>query len=262
MIDIIKAKTAFDNYVSAFDMDDDMIKLKYDHTFRVCEQSEKISESLNLNEEDTHLSYLIALLHDIGRFEQSMAYKTFNDSKSVDHAELGCQILFDKGLIREFIEEDSYDEIIRKAIMYHNKYSIPNGLDEREMMHAKIIRDIDKIDIMYNAIFLGQIKVNSDNSPISDEVRRNFFENKSIEHSIKKTKNDNILTMIAFIFDLNYEYSAKYFKDNRFIELFNEKINNDKIFDTYIKYAINYLEGKCKNARGKILTQTSRRRKI
>lgn len=33
------------------------------------------------------------MLHDIGRFEQIRCFGTFNDGMSVDHAELGADIL-------------------------------------------------------------------------------------------------------------------------------------------------------------------------
>ena len=112
MIDLKRANEAFDNYVKNYDMSNEKISLKYYHTYRVCEQSTSICKSLNLSKEDTDIAYLIALLHDIGRFEQIKVYDTFDDEKSIDHALFGCKILFEEGLIREFIIDDSYDEII------------------------------------------------------------------------------------------------------------------------------------------------------
>ena len=35
----------------------------------------------------------VALLHDVGRFEQYKRYGTFNDRKSVNHAALGVEIM-------------------------------------------------------------------------------------------------------------------------------------------------------------------------
>ena len=46
------------------------IKLKVVHTYGVIEKSEYIGKELNLSNEQIELSKLIALLHDIGRFEQ------------------------------------------------------------------------------------------------------------------------------------------------------------------------------------------------
>ena len=78
MIDRKKANNAFDKYTSNFNMTNKLIYLKYNHTYRTVDQSLNICKSLNLNEEDTNIAYLIALLHDFGRFEQVKKYNTFN----------------------------------------------------------------------------------------------------------------------------------------------------------------------------------------
>ena len=68
MIDIIKAEKAFKEYLSNYDINDDKIKLKLTHTYGVVNASEYLSKKLNLSKEDTDVSRLIALLHDIGRY--------------------------------------------------------------------------------------------------------------------------------------------------------------------------------------------------
>ena len=70
MIDINKAKSEFMEYVKNYDQDNPRIVLKISHSFRVMEQSKKIAESINLDEEQIELATLIGLLHDIARFEQ------------------------------------------------------------------------------------------------------------------------------------------------------------------------------------------------
>ena len=56
------------------------------------------------------------MLHDIARFEQVKRYHTFVDRNSVNHGELGVKILFEEGLIRNFIEE--YNKIYEKVKQY------------------------------------------------------------------------------------------------------------------------------------------------
>ena len=95
------------------------------------------------------MARLIALLHDIGRFEQSkMSSDVYDiaDATFFDHAQYGVKILFEDNLIRNFIDDNSYDNIIYKAILNHNRLEIEEGLNEKELLHAKIIRDADKID--------------------------------------------------------------------------------------------------------------------
>ena len=249
MIDLKRANEAFDNYVKNYDMSNEKISLKYYHTFRVCEQSIAISKSLNLSKEDTDIAYLIALLHDIGRFEQVKRFNTFNDEKSMDHALYGCKILFEEGLIRDFIVDDSYDEIIKKAVYNHNKLYIEENLNEREMLHSKIIRDADKIDIIYNVTDLGQIKLNDDDSEISEKVRESFFKENIVSKLDMKTHNDSIMVKFAFVFDLNFRYSFEYFKENDFVNKMYSKLKNKSIFKEYVDELNKYIEGKCNDVR-------------
>ena len=249
MIDREIAKDAFDKYTSNYDMSNKLIYLKYNHTYRTCEQSLGIAKSLNLNEEDTDIAYLIALLHDFGRFEQAKIYNTFSDIKSIDHADLACKLLFEEGLIRNFIEDDKYDEIIRKSIYWHNKYSIDEELNERELMHAKIIRDADKLDIVYNITNLNQVDFNDDDSDISNNVKEAYRNKVSVKRNENNKKNDALLIMFAFVFDLNFDYSFKYYKDNEIIEKMYNKLKDKSKFKEYVDIINEYIEGKCKNVR-------------
>lgn len=147
LIDIKKTKQEFKRYVENYNPKDEKIKIKINHIERVAEISKKIAQNLKLSEEEIQLAELIGLLHDIGRFEQIRLYNTFNDKDSINHGEFAVKILFEDGLIRKFIETDKYDKIIKLAIVNHNRTYIEEGLTERELLHAKIIRDADKTDI-------------------------------------------------------------------------------------------------------------------
>lgn len=144
MLDINKAKDCFMNYVQQFDLTNDKIHLKLIHTLEVVHTTEYLCLHENITGIEKDLAYLIALLHDIGRFEQIKRFNSFDD-RNVDHATLGVQVLFDEGMIRQFIEDDQYDEVIRKAIAYHSLYKVPKGLDSL-LKQVLLIRDSDKLD--------------------------------------------------------------------------------------------------------------------
>ena len=63
---------------------------------------------MHLNEEDQQLAELIALLHDIGRFQQLRLYNSFSPD-TMDHAAFGVQLLFEgeNPMINRFIEDRS-----------------------------------------------------------------------------------------------------------------------------------------------------------
>ena len=104
---------------------------------------------MKLSEEDTSLAKMIALLHDIGRFEQLKQFDSFLPD-TMDHAAYGVKILFDnaphQNLIRNFIPESDFDEIIRISIAKHSDFKLDGISDARTLLHAKIIRDADKLD--------------------------------------------------------------------------------------------------------------------
>lgn len=193
-IDIEKAKQAFKEYVKNYDQEDKQVKLKIEHIERVSQLARNMAEKLKLSEEDIALAELIGLLHDIGRFEQIRIYHTFIDKKSINHGELGAKVLFEEGLIRKFIETDEFDEIIRLSIINHNRDDIEEDLTERQLLHAKLIRDADRTDIFY-ILITGEEKTiwetdNMNNEIVTNEIYREFIEDKHIKFKNMETSGD------------------------------------------------------------------------
>ena len=232
MIDLQKAREVFEEYVSNYDIENGMIKIKIEHTKRVAKISREIAENLNLSSEDIELAELIGLLHDIGRFEQAKIYGTFNDAKSINHGEKAIEILFKEKWIRKFIEEDKYDSIIYNAVLYHNRPEIDNNLSEKEILHSKVIRDADKADILYVIISDPVLYVyNTDKieiEEITDEIFREFIEDKKINYKQRKTHVDILICHFAFAFDFNFEYTLRYIYDKKYMDKIAEKIKFEK----------------------------------
>lgn len=151
-INIEEAKEEFIKYTEKFNTKDENIERKQQHSLRVMKIAEQIATNLKLNEEQIQLATLIGLLHDIGRFKQYTDIEVGNNLEEFDHGDYGAKVLFEEGLIRKFIETNKYDEIIKKSIKNHNKFSIETGLTQEELLFAKLIRDADKIDILYESI--------------------------------------------------------------------------------------------------------------
>ena len=229
MIDIEKAKKYYKEYISKYNPEDPRIALKIAHIYRTAEVAKSIAQKLNLTEQDILLAELIGLLHDIGRFEQVKLYNTFLDNISVNHAEYGVKVLFEDGLIRNFIEDNKYDLIIKKAILNHNRNEIDSNItDEREILHCKIIRDADKLDI-YKVILIDSLEAAYpiDKYPkegISKDIIQGFINNHKIDYSKIKTCVDLLVGQIAYIFDINYIYS---------LERINNEIYLQKIIDKF-----------------------------
>ena len=221
MIDLVHAKNVFSEYVKGFDTKDPKIDLKIRHTFHVQNLSEYLAKKLNLNDEDFKLASLIGLLHDIGRFEQLKENDSYFDFTGLDHADYGIKLLFEDGMIREFVEENTYDEIIRKAIYHHNKITLnEEGLTEREIFFSKLIRDADKLDNYrvkvedtFESIF-GTTKEEVDKSTVTPKIFEDFKKEQLIVTKECVTYVDFWLSFLAFTFDLNFKESYIYLKEN------------------------------------------------
>lgn len=223
----------FDEYVNKYDMNIEEINYKYYHSYRVMDNMELIANNLNLKEKDVELAKCIGILHDIGRFEQFRKYQSFND-KNIDHGNYGEQIIKENNILKHFnIEEEDY-EIVYTAIRNHNKYSIESNLKERELLFAKMIRDADKLDILY-ALGSTELKniIYEDDSEISTDLDTAFYKNSPLKYSDRKNKNDNIVTLLAYPYDIYFNITLRIIEDNKYYEkIYNRLKNKDK----YIKY--------------------------
>ena len=215
--------TAFDQYTEAYDMSNVKIKLKYDHTLRVAEISEKIAKSLGLSDEDIELAWEIGLLHDIGRFEQLRRFNTFKDADSIDHAEFGADLLFGENLIAEFDDEIENNPerrlIVEKAVRYHSRYRLPEDLNERESMFCKIILDADKVDIIRVNVELGLediYDVTTEemlNAPMSEDVFATLMEGRTVSKEVRRTVVDHLAGHIALAFELEFPESRRILRE-------------------------------------------------
>ena len=240
----------FDKYVMQYDMNEKMIEYKYNHSYRVVHQAEEVCRSIDLDNVERDLASLIALLHDIARFRQWTDYKTFKDSESFDHGDEGVKILFDEGEIKNFIiDKDDY-EVVKKAVAGHNKYELDfDDMSEREKLHCKIIRDADKVDILYAFSTNRLLEVVEDDAEISENVKEEFYKHKQTKNINIKSKNDRIISMISLVFDLNYDYSKERVLNENYLKKLYSHFTNKKMFKPYIEEAINYLKGGNKNVR-------------
>ena len=132
MINYMSARKIFESYLNSYDRTDDKVRLKIVHTYGVVGQAANIARRMRLSNEDTELAKLIALLHDLGRFEQLRRFDSF-EPDTMDHAAYGVQVLFEEGMIRKFLPESTWDPIIRTAIAKHSDYSLSGAPEPNSM---------------------------------------------------------------------------------------------------------------------------------
>lgn len=196
-------RTAFDNYYGLYKNSLKDIDRKYGHCLKVSELMKELAKRLGLSKEDIVLATIIGLLHDLGRFEQLKQTASFKD-KAFDHAEYAVTYLFELGHIKEFLNTREYDAIIMNAIKYHNKYVIPDDLDERTKLFCNMIRDMDKTDIFYQCAVCYNYVYDGD---VTKEVQEEFDKGICVHLDKMKTKSDEVLQAMALLTDYNFDES-------------------------------------------------------
>ncbi|HOP63115.1 MAG TPA: HD domain-containing protein [Spirochaetota bacterium] len=189
------------------------IDLKTEHTYRVRDEIVYLAGKLGISDDDTALAEITAILHDVGRFEQFRKFRTFSDRDSVNHAELGIEIIKEGNVLREFAPES--ENLILKSILYHNRAFLPEKENERVIFFSKLLRDADKLDIWKvvleyyskrdisknSAIVLGL----PDTEGISPEVYEDLMSHSIVNMANVKNVNDFKLLQAGWVFDINFK---------------------------------------------------------
>ena len=235
MIDIKEAKIEFMNHLDSLKLDNPRVEIKRWHTMRVAENCKNIAIELGLNQEQIELAELIGVLHDIGRFEQYQIFdkntdlKVLDITKRFDHGKEGVKVLNKDNYIRKYIKDDKYDQIIYTAILEHNQYALSKGLSEEEELFSKIIKDADKLDLMYEGVevywqtpeWIKKIE----EGKLSKKMLADFYEQKLADNRNKNSEIDQILKIASFVYDINFKCSYEIIKENDYITKMIDRFN-------------------------------------
>ena len=223
--------TWFEDYVDGFSSDDPDVQknvdLKKNHTFRVRDAILDIGSNINLSEEDICIAEACAILHDIGRFEQHRKYGTFSDSKSINHAALGVRIIRKYNVLKDF--SSAAEKIIIRSVGCHNMSAVPEKNNRDWIQFLKLLRDADKIDILYviteyyNNYESGSNKVLElhlpDTGIISDAVYDPLAKGQIALVKDLRSLNDFKLYQMGWVYDLNFLRSLQIIKERGYIEM-------------------------------------------
>ncbi len=235
-------------YYSADPKIHENIKLKEDHSLRVVENTEIIIRHLNLTRNELLLALIIALFHDIGRFEQFSKYQTFSDSISCNHAEKSVEVL-KKEKVLDNLDKQSQD-LIFTAILNHNKKVLPKTTNEKQDLLNKLIRDADKLDIW--RVVLSDLENGNKNSSItlgfSNKAKYNpviiekILRKEMVDYADIQSVTDFLLTSLSWIYDINFVYSLKIISERSYIERIFKLLPVNDLFSNIKEKISTYIE--------------------
>jgi hypothetical protein len=250
-----KLKAWFEDYVCQFFSEDPVvqkgIELKAEHTRRVCDVIVDIGETLDLSIEDLCMAEASGLLHDIGRFQQYMQYRTFSDHRSVDHAALGVDVIKASRVLDGLVP--AIADIIVRVVRYHNRPFLPLGERDRCLFFLKLLRDADKVDIWRvvtdyykNAGQSRNLAIEMelpDIDQISDPVYEALMNGQLVQMIDVKTLNDFKLLQIGWIYDVAFPRTFQIVRKKAYLELIRDALPQGSVHAKEIyKRARTYLE--------------------
>ena len=233
------------SYIKSFYTEDEdtqkAILLKEEHTRKVANICRQLAEHLRLSPEDCLFAELLGWCHDAGRFEQYTKYKTFNDSVSENHAQLGLKILREVSFFARLPKP--WQELFVFAIYNHNTRQIAATDDARMLLFARILRDADKLDI-YRVLepFLEP----SDGSGCSEAFREYFLQGQQGEYRQIKTQDDRKLVRLLWIYDINFAWTLKNICARGYIEKIIACLPAEKAILEGKEHFYAYVEEKCR----------------
>lgn len=241
----------FESYVDSFtgltpDQQNNFT-IKKEHSLRVTDNARELANYLELDDEDKKVAFTAAVFHDIGRFKQLVDFNTFNDEVSADHAEYAVQILKEKEILSNLNEE--LQQLVFVAIQLHNKLSLPKKLKEREIIHAKLLRDADKLDILKVLTDYYTDKSKPPNhtltwelptaTKVSPQVVKEVLAGKLVSKSEVKSELDVKIMQLSWVYDINFKPSFELISKNRFLEkIYSTLPKNDEIIGIYRKVKV------------------------
>jgi hypothetical protein len=251
--ELIHLKNWFADYVSGYYTADSeyncAIRLKEEHTKRVCDNIVMLGKALCLSEQEMMLAETMALLHDIGRFKQYAVYGTFKDMDSENHARLGLQQIGIHKILRTFSKYEK--RLIAKAVAYHNVAVLPNVEDKKILFFMQLLRDADKLDIWKVVIDYYHEREKNPNSTIelglpdehacSPKILQALMEHRLARIEDLKTLNDFKLLQIGWVFDLNFVPSFQTVQNRKYVEQIASTLPQSKEVKEAVKRAHDYV---------------------
>lgn len=219
-------KKYFESFTGLNEEQQNNFTIKYDHSLRVADLCKTLAKKIGGSEEEQTLAFCAGLFHDIGRFPQLVEFNTFNDNKSVDHAEYSIKVLRELDFLSGIPEQQQAD--ILAAVFNHNKREISRDVTGDGLALTKLLRDADKLDILKvitdyytkprsvpNHTLTWEMPVGSAVTPaVSKQVLAgNLVDKASVANQL-----DIKVMQLSWVYDLNFKPSFQLLMENRFME--------------------------------------------
>lgn len=194
-----------------------MKQLKLDHTLRTADNARRIAEGEGWDASACVVLEAAGLLHDVGRFSQYRDYRTFDDARSINHAQRGYEVLLEGEPLAAW--PLPLRTRIETVVRHHNARHIPDGLEADALRLLHGVRDADKLDIIHvvdDAIRTDSLSlfpemtlhVDLDGS-LHERVLDALVARQTIGYGEIRSLADFVGIMLSWLYDLRYPASSR-----------------------------------------------------
>ena len=198
-------------------LDAEPLRLKCEHTRRVLAAAREIVRAEQFPPRLARAALLAALYHDVGRFDQYLRHRTFNDRVSCNHAVLGIRIINQEGCLGG----EELHHTIGAAVALHNRFLLPAALPDDLRRITLVVRDADKLDILrlMDEELHGEGKcaqtvvydLPDDPARVSDTIIAAALAGHPASYGDLRSVGDFRLLLAAWIFEMNFAASRRRF---------------------------------------------------
>ena len=227
-----------------------MQELKLTHSRRVAREARTIAEGSAWSAAEIDLAEVAGLLHDVGRFSQYAEFKTFEDRRSLNHAERGGDVLREHGVLKRF--PATMQEALDLAVRLHNRKTIPAELPPPTLALVQVVRDADKLDIMYlfdQAIRQDQLGLYPEialhvdlHGPPSPGIIAALAERRPADYREIKSLADFLLVQILWVYDFGLDAAVRLLRERQQIRLLAEHLPDHTDIRALISAAEEFME--------------------
>ena len=198
----------------------EVLRLKCGHTHRVLTGAREIVRAESFPPRLGRATLLAALYHDVGRFDQYLRYRTFNDRASCNHAVLGVKILNQENCL----DGEECRAMIGAAVGMHNRFALPVHLSDDLRLITLVVRDPDKLDILgmmdeqlnggagqAEAMVFG---LPADPALASANIIAAALDGRAASYADLKNAHDFKLLLATWIFEMNFPASRQRFAED------------------------------------------------
>jgi len=244
----------FTNHIGTFRETDPMhqrsLDLKKEHTARVIAVMNRLTRTLRLSKNACRVASVTALFHDLGRFPQYRRYRTFRDPDSENHAKLSIRELTRYRVLHSLEPEERH--LIGRAIIFHNRLCLPDRLDPVTLLHSRLIRDADKVDIL--RVMADEFRrPKSQQNPVvtlglnaeegvRDEVYRRLFAKRIMNYTELKNANEFKVLQMSWLFDINFRETFEILRERDDLDVIAATLPATAIRDEARSFIKDYID--------------------